>query len=91
MASLNKVLLIGRLGRDPELRYTQGNTAVTTLSVATSDSWSDRQSGEKKERTEWHRVVVWGRQAENCEKYLSKGRQVFVEGRTQTREYQDRD
>ncbi|MBN1945056.1 MAG: single-stranded DNA-binding protein [Bradymonadales bacterium] len=91
MSSLNKVMLIGRLGRDPELRYTQGNSPVATLNVATSDAWTDRQSGEKKERTEWHRVVVWGRQAETCEKYLAKGRLVYVEGRLQTREYQDRD
>ena len=88
---LNKVMIIGRLGVDPELRYTQNNTAVANLRIATDESWTDRQSGEKREATEWHRVVVWGRQAETCDKYLSKGRLVFVEGRLQTREWQDRD
>ena len=91
MSNLNKVLLIGRLGRDPELRYTQENTAVATLNLATSESWKDRQSGERKERTEWHRIVVWGRQAENCERFLSKGRLVFVEGALQTRDWQDKE
>lgn len=91
MANLNKVMLIGRLGRDPELRYTQSNTPVATLNVATSETWTDRQSGERKESTEWHRVVVWGKQAETVERYLSKGRQVYVEGSLQTREWEDRD
>lgn len=91
MASLNKVMIIGRLGVDPELRYTQNNTAVATMRVATDESWTDRQTGERKEATEWHRVVVWGRQAENCSKFLSKGRLVFVEGSLQTREWEDRD
>jgi single-strand DNA-binding protein len=84
-------MLIGRLGRDPELRYTQENTAVATLNLATSESWKDKQSGERKERTEWHRIVVWGRQAENCERFLSKGRLVFVEGTLQTRDWLDKE
>ncbi|MCA9561864.1 MAG: single-stranded DNA-binding protein [Myxococcales bacterium] len=84
-------MLIGRLGRDPELRYTQGNQAVTTLRVATSENWKDKTSGERKEATEWHRVVVWGRQAENCNKFLAKGRQVYIEGTLRTREWEDKD
>jgi single-strand DNA-binding protein len=88
--SLNKVMLIGRLGTDPELRFTQGGAAVANFRVATNERWTDRD-GQAQERTEWHRVVVWGRQAENCEKYLSKGRQVFIEGSLQTREWEDRD
>ncbi len=90
MASVNKVIVLGNLGRDPELRHTSGGKAVATLSVATNEQWSD-QSGERQERTEWHRVVVWGRQAETSAQYLSKGRSVFVEGRLQTRKWQDRD
>ena len=77
-----------RLGQDPELRYTQGGAGVTTLNVATNENWVDK-SGQKQERTEWHRVVVWGKQAENAAQYLKKGRQVFVEGRLQTRQWQD--
>ncbi len=88
--SVNKAIILGRLGRDPELRYTQGNTAVCNFSVATDESWKD-QSGQMQSRTEWHRIVVWGRQAEIANQYLRKGRQVFIEGRIQTREYQDRD
>ena len=91
MASLNKVMIIGRLGADPELRFTQGNTAVATMRIATSESWTDKQSGEKKEQTEWHRVIVWGRQGENCEKYLKKGSLVYVDGGLRTREWQDKD
>jgi single-strand DNA-binding protein len=91
MASLNKVMIIGRLGHDPELRYTQSNTAVCNFRVATDESWTDRQSGERKESTEWHRIVVWGRQAETCDRYLSKGRMVFVDGSLRTREWEDRD
>lgn len=91
MANLNKVMLIGRLGFDPELRYTQSNTAVATLRMATSEKWTDRQTGEKKEATEWHRVIVWGKQAENCEKYLKKGSLAYVEGSLQTRDWQDKD
>jgi len=90
MASLNKVILIGNLGRDPEVKYTQGGTAVANLSVATNETWTDR-SGEKQERTEWHRVVVWGKQAEICGEHLTKGKQVFVEGSLQTRSWDDKD
>lgn len=84
MASINKAIIIGNLGADPELRQTQSGTAVCQLSVATNEQWKD-QSGTPQERTEWHRVVVFGRQAENVAKYLSKGRSVYVEGRIQTR------
>ena len=90
MASINKVILIGNLGRDPEVRYTQGGTAVANFTLATTDRWND-PSGERKERTEWHRVVVWGKQAEIAGEYLRKGRQVYVEGSLQTREWTDRD
>jgi single-strand DNA-binding protein len=90
MASVNKVIVLGNLGRDPELRHTTGGKAVATLSVATNEHWTD-QSGERQERTEWHRIVVWGRPAENCAQYLAKGRSVFVEGRLQTRKWEDRD
>ena len=89
-ASLNKVMILGNLGRDPELRTTEGGQSVATLNVATTDTWVDK-SGNKQERTEWHRVVVWGRQGENAAKYLKKGRSVYVEGRIQTREYTDKD
>jgi single-strand DNA-binding protein len=91
MASLNRVMIIGRLGADPELRFTQNNTAVANLRIATDESWTDRQSGERKEATEWHRVVVFGKQAESCDKFLKKGRLVFVDGCLQTREWQDRE
>jgi single-strand DNA-binding protein len=90
MASVNKVILLGNLGRDPELRHTGSGKAVATLNLATTDTWTD-QSGERQERTEWHRVVVWGRPAENCAQYLKKGRQVFIEGRIQTRKWQDQE
>lgn len=86
--SLNKVMLIGRLGRDPEIRYSQDGRAVVNFSMATSQQWSDRDSGEKKERTDWHRVVVFGKLAEICSQYLSKGRLVYIEGRLQTRSYE---
>ncbi|MDE7242359.1 single-stranded DNA-binding protein [Desulfovibrio sp.] len=85
---LNKVMLIGRLGRDPELRYTQSGSPVATLNVATDESYTDRD-GNKVERTEWHRVSVFQRQAENCANYLSKGSLVYVEGSLQTRKWQD--
>lgn len=91
MSSVNKVIIIGNLGADPELRYTSSNTAVCTLRVATTEKWTDKSSGEKKENTEWHRVIIWGRQGENAQKYLSKGRSVYVEGRLQTQEWTDRD
>lgn len=87
---LNKVMLIGRLGRDPELRYTQGGAPVANFTMATSERWRDKD-GETQERTEWHRVVVWGKTAEFCGEYLRKGRQVYVEGRLQTREWEDKD
>ncbi len=90
MASVNKVILVGNLGRDPELRYTPNGTPVANFTMATSDRWTD-PSGEKKERTEWHRIVVWGKQAEVVSQYLKKGRQVYIEGAIQTREWQDRE
>ena len=89
--SVNKVILIGRLGADPEVRYTQGGQAVGNLRLATDESYTDKNSGQRVERTEWHRVVVFGRTAENCKQYLAKGRQVYVEGGLQTREWQDKD
>ena len=90
MSSLNKAMIMGNLGQDPELRHTQNQNATATLSVATTEKWKD-DIGQMKEKTEWHRVVVWGKQAENCAKYLTKGRTVFVEGRLQTRKWDDKD
>ena len=90
MASVNKVILLGNLGRDPETRYTTGGDAVTNLNIATSEQWKDK-GGEKQERTEWHRVVLFGRQAEIAGEYLKKGRSVYIEGRLQTRKYTDKD
>jgi len=90
MASINKVILIGNLGADPEIRYTPSGQAVCDLRIATTEQWTDK-GGERKEQTEWHRVVVWGKQAENCSQYLSKGRQCYVEGRLQTRQWDDKD
>ena len=90
MAGVNKVILLGNLGRDPELRYTQGGQAVANFTLATSENWNDK-NGERVERTEWHRVVVWGRVAELCSQYLSKGRSVYLEGRIQTREWEDKE
>jgi len=87
--SVNKVILIGRLGQNPEVRYTPGGAAVANFSVATNETWNDK-SGQKQERTEWHRVVVWGKLAELCNQYLTKGRQVYLEGRLQTRQWQDK-
>lgn len=86
---LNKVMLIGNLGKDPDLRYTASGQAVCDFNIATSENFTDRE-GQKQERTEWHRIVVWARQAENCKRYLSKGSKVFVEGRLQTREWEDK-
>lgn len=91
MASVNKVILIGNLGRDPELRYTQGGQAVANFTLATTERFSGRDGGERQERTEWHRVTAWGRTAELCAQYLSKGRSVYVEGRLQTREWEDKE
>ena len=88
MSSLNKVMLIGRLGQDPEVRYTQSNTAVATLNMATSERYKDG-NGELQERTEWHRVVAWGRLAEICQQYLHKGSLIYVEGPLQTRQWED--
>ena len=88
MAGINKVILIGKLGRDPEVRYTPDGTAVASFSIATSDEWKDKETGEKKERTEWHRIVAWRRLGEICGEYLSKGRQVYVEGKLQTRSWE---
>ena len=87
--SVNKVIILGRLGQDPELKYTPGGMAVCNFTLATSESWADK-SGQKQERTEWHRVVVWGKLAELCNQYLSKGRQAFVEGSLQTRSWDDK-
>lgn len=87
--SVNKVLLIGRLGQDPELRYTAGGSAVCNFSLATSENWQDK-NGQKQERTEWHRVVIWGKLGELCNQYLKKGRQAYVEGKLQTRSWEDK-
>lgn len=91
MAGVNKAILIGNLGRDPELRYTQNGQAVVNFTLATTENWNDRASGEKQERTEWHRIVAWGRTGELCAQYLSKGRTVYIEGRIQTREWEDKE
>ncbi|HBX66967.1 MAG: single-stranded DNA-binding protein [Balneola sp.] len=90
MSSLNKAMLIGNLGQDPEVRYTQSNTAVATLSIATSERYKD-SNGEYQEKTEWHRVVAWGRTAEICQQYLTKGSKVYIEGPIQTRQWEDKD
>ncbi|HET7753078.1 MAG TPA: single-stranded DNA-binding protein [Anaeromyxobacteraceae bacterium] len=87
---VNKVILVGNLGKDPEVRYTAGGQAVATLRIATSRSWTDKQSNQRKEETEWHDVEVWGKQAEQCGEYLAKGRQVYVEGRLKTDKWQDK-
>ena len=86
---VNKVILVGNLGANPEIRYTQGGQAVGNMRIATTERWTDR-NGQKQEQTEWHNVVVWGRQAEIVGQYLTKGRQVFVEGRIRTRQWQDK-
>ena len=91
MAGTNKAILVGRLGSDPEVRYTPSGVAVANFSIATSEEWKDKDTGEKKERTEWHRIVAWSRLGEICGEYLSKGRQVYIEGRIQTRSWEDRD
>src|SRR5207244_10003887 len=87
---VNKVILVGNLGRDPEVRYTPGGQAVANFTIATNEAWTDK-SGQKQERTEWHRIVAWGKQAELCGEYLTKGRQVYVEGRLQTREWTNKE
>lgn len=86
---INKVILIGNLGRDPEVRYTPNGNAVANISIATSESWKDKQTGEQQERTEWHRVVMFGRLGEIAGEYLKKGSKVYVEGKLQTRKWQD--
>lgn len=88
MSGVNKVILVGRMGADPEVKTVGQNQTVARLSIATSESWMGKD-GQRQERTEWHRVVVWGRQAENCAKFLSKGRQVYIEGKLQTRSWED--
>jgi single-strand DNA-binding protein len=89
--SINKVILVGRLGRDPELKYTASGTPFCRFSMATDDSWTDKGSGEKTERTEWHNIVVWNKLAEICNNYLTKGRMVYIEGSLQTREWDDKE
>jgi len=88
MANLNKVMLIGRLGQDPEIRYTQSGSSVANVTIATNDYWTDKQGG-KQERTEWHSLVLWGKLADLAQSYLKKGSQVYVEGRLQTRDWED--
>ncbi len=90
MAGVNKVILVGNIGRDPELRHTKNGTAVTGFSLATSEKWTGKD-GNKEEKTEWHRIVAWGKLGEICAEYLSKGKQVYIEGRLQTREWEDTD
>tara|TARA_B100001989_G_C24474267_1_gene430903 strand:+ start:276 stop:707 length:432 start_codon:yes stop_codon:yes gene_type:complete len=89
MSSVNKALIIGNLGQDPEIKYTQSGSPVANLSVATSERWKDKSTGDQKEQTEWHRVVVFGRLAEIAEQYLKKGSKVFIEGKIQTRDWED--
>jgi single-strand DNA-binding protein len=91
MASVNKVIIVGNLGRDPEIRYMPSGEAVATLAVATTDTWKDKTTGEKKTQTEWHRINFFGRTAEVCGQYLKKGSAVYVEGSLRTRKYTDRD
>ena len=91
MAGVNKVIIIGNLGRDPEVKYTQGNVPVANFSVATTESWKDKNSGEWQEKTEWHRIVAWRHLAERAERYLKKGKQVYIEGRIETRKWTGQD
>jgi len=88
MAAINKVILIGNLGRDPEMRYFQDGKAVANFSIATTDKWKDKATGESREKTEWHRIVAFGRLGEICGEYLSKGKQVYIEGRLRTRSWE---
>jgi single-strand DNA-binding protein len=90
MASVNKVILVGNLGKDPEVRFTPSGRAVAKFSIATTESWMDQESS-RQERTEWHNIVVWGKQAESCGQYLAKGRQVFIEGAIRSRSYDDKE
>ena len=91
MASVNKVIIVGNLGRDPEVRYTPNGESITNVTIATTDTWKDKATGEKKEATEWHRVVFFGKLAEIAGQYLKKGRQVYVEGALRTRKWQDKE
>jgi single-strand DNA-binding protein len=91
VAGINKVILVGNLGRDPEIRYTTDGRPIANFSIATSERWTDKNTGQPQERTEWHRVVVFGKLAEICGKYLAKGKQVYIEGRLQTRKWQTQD
>jgi single-strand DNA-binding protein len=90
MGSVNKVILVGNLGRDAEMRYTPGGAAVATLNLATTEVWNDK-GGQKQEKTEWHRIVLWGKTAESLNEYLTKGKQIYVEGRLQTRQWDDKE
>ena len=90
MAAVNKVILVGNLGADPEVRYTASGSAVANFRIATTEQWNDK-AGEKQEHTEWHRIVAWGRLGEICGEYLHKGKQVYIEGKLRTREWEDRD
>lgn len=91
MAGINKAILIGRLGREPEVKHTASGVAVANFSIATSEEWKDKETGEKQERAEWHRIVAWRRLGEICGEYLHKGSQIYIEGRLQTRSWEDRD
>ena len=88
---VNKVIVVGRLGQKPEMRYTQDNRAIATLGLATSEEWKDKESGEKREKTEWHRVIFFGKLAEIAEQWLDKGSQLYIEGKLQTRKWQDKE
>ena len=90
MGSVNKVILVGNLGRDAELRYTPGGSPVATINLATTEIWNDK-AGQRQEKTEWHRVVIWGKTAESLSEYLVKGKQLYIEGRLQTRQWDDKD
>ncbi len=90
MGSVNKVILVGNLGRDAELRYTPGGAPVATINMATTEVWNDK-AGQKQEKTEWHRVILWGKTAESLSEYLTKGKQIYVEGRLQTRKWNDKE
>ncbi len=91
MAGVNKAIIVGNLGRDPEIKYTQSNVPVANFSVATTESWKDKTSGEWQEKTEWHRIVAWRHLAERAERYLKKGKQVYIEGRIETRKWTGKD
>ena len=91
MASVNKVIIVGNLGGDPELKHTASGTAVANFNVATSEKWKDKQTGEPQEETEWHRVVFFGRQAEVISEYMRKGKQIYIEGRNKTEKYTDKE